>query len=164
MGGGGVAQRKHISTKTATSTAMSVPPASATASPAASPASSAAASAASAAVSSPGCGSGYDCIAINGRRWDDPSRIAVCRPSHPDGHINKCQNGRSTATCGRSIDCIAPGGAATKGVCRKGRCQLGLELSSCGRNHDCICNSCSMIGGDSGGCTTSYCHGKMQRS
>ena len=110
------------------------------------------------------CGSGYDCIAINGRRWDDPSRIAVCRPSVPGGKINKCQNGRSTATCGRSIDCIPPGGAATKGVCRHGRCQWGTRGASCGRNHDCICNSCSIIGGETGECTTSYCHGKYQES
>ena len=96
------------------------------------------------------CGSSYDCVSIDGKRWDDPSRIAVCRNK-------RCQNGKSTASCGRSEDCIPPGGAAKWGVCRHGRCQVGTRMASCGRNYDCICNRCSVIGGDSGKCVTNAC-------
>ena len=97
------------------------------------------------------CGSAYDCVSIDGKRWDDPSRIAVCRNK-------RCQNGKSTASCGRSVDCIPPGGAAKWGVCRHGRCQVGTREASCGRNYDCICNRCSVIGGDSGKCLTNACY------
>ncbi len=97
------------------------------------------------------CGSSYDCVSIDGKRWDDPSRIAVCRNK-------RCQNGKSTASCGRSEDCIPPGGAAKWGVCRHGRCQVGTREASCGRNYDCICNRCSVIGGDSGKCNTNNCY------
>ena len=87
----------------------------------------------------------------DGECWDDPSRIAVCRNK-------RCQNGKSTASCGRSEDCIPPGGAAKWGVCRHGRCQVGTREASCGRNYDCICNRCSVIGGDSGKCLTNACY------
>ena len=59
------------------------------------------------------CGSAYDCVSIDGKRWDDPSRIAVCRnkgakmanrpPRAADPKIAYRQAGPRSGACAATV-------------------------------------------------------------